>query len=242
MSRFIELLDRVREHSPRPAGFAAKTRNFDDFALIAQALPEELVKDPLLADIEVDAFLLQLGSVDHPTLAEAAKALGNHIWGVHLPLFTLEQTRFLVDIGCDFVIFDAAGTEAALLTLPDLGIVITVDHRSDEGIVRALSELAINGLLFRPAIHESPLSFHTLANIQRVCGSIDRPLLLQLPEGACDTDLEVLRSVEATGLIVDVPPAKRAASVRRCIEDLPPRSESRMVQRAMQFSVGDSEL
>ena len=97
-----------------------------------------------------------------------------------------------------------------MLTLPDLGIVITVDHRSDEGMIRSLGELAINGLLFRPPIRESPLSFHTLANIQRVCGVIDRPLLLELPEGICGTDLEVLRSVETTGLIVEVPASRPA--------------------------------
>ena len=242
MSRFIELLDRVREHTPRPAGFAASGRSLDEFALIAQAPPEALAGDPRLADIDADAFLLRLGSVDHPDLPAAAKALGDRIWGVRLPLFTLEQTRALVEIGCDYVIFDAAGTEAALLTLPDLGIVITVDHRSDEGIIRALSELAVNGLLFRPAIRESPLSFHTLASIQRVCGVIDRPLLLEMPEGVCGTDLEVLRSVETTGLIVEVPPAARAAAVRRCMAELPPRSESRMVRRAMPFSIGDDGL
>ena len=242
MSRFIELLDRVREHTPRPAGFAASARSVGEFALIAQAPPEALADDPRLADTDADAFLLRLGSVDHPDLPAAAKALGDRIWGVRLPLFTLEQTRALVEIGCDYVIFDAAGTEAALLTLPDLGIVITVDHRSDEGIIRALAELAVNGLLFRPPIRESPLSFHTLANIQRVCGVIDRPMLLELPEGVCGTDLEVLRSVETTGLIVDVPPADRPAAVRRCMAELPPRSESRMVRRAMPFSVGDDGL
>ena len=184
MSRFIELLDRVREHTPRPAGFAASARSAGEFALIAQVSPDALAHDPRLADIDADALLLRLGSVDHPDLPAAAKALGDRIWGVRLPLFTLEQTRALVEIGCDYVIFDAAGTEAALLTLQDLGIVITVDHRSDEGIIRALAELAVNGLLFRPPIRESPLSFHTLANIQRVCGVIDRPMLLELPEGS----------------------------------------------------------
>lgn len=242
MSRFIELLDRVREHTPRPAGFAASGRSVDEFALIAQAAPAALADDPRLAAIDADAFLLRLASVDDPALPDAVEALSGRIWGIRLPLFTLEQTRSLVGIGCDYVIFDAAGTEAALLTLPDLGIVITVDHRSDEGMIRSLGELAINGLLFRPAIRESPLSFNTLANIQRVCGVIDRPLLLELPEGICGTDLEVLRSVETTGLIVEVPPADRPASVRRCMGELPPRSESRMVRRAMQFSVGDDGL
>lgn len=242
MSRFIELLDRVREHTPRPAGFAASGRSLDEFALIAQTVPAALADDPRLAHSDADAFLLRLGSVDDPALPEAAKALAARIWGVRLPLFTLEHTKALIDIGCDYVVFDSAGTEAALLTLPDLGIVITVDHRSDEGIIRSLGELAINGLLFRPAIRESPLSFHTLATIQRVCGVIDRPLLLELPEGLCGTDLEVLRSVETTGLIVEVPPADRPDALRRCMSELPPRSESRMVRRAMQFSVGDDGL
>ena len=242
MSRFIELLDRVREHTPRPAGFATSGRNLDEFALIAQASPQALADDAALAGACADAFLLRIGSVDHPALRDAAAALSGRIWGVRLPLFTLEQTKALITLGCDYVIFDAAGTEAALLTLPDLGIIITVDHRSDEGMIRSLGELAINGLLFRPAIRESPLSFHTLSNIQRVCGVVDRPLLLELPDGVCGTDLEVLRSVETTGVIVDVPPADRPTEVRRCMAELPLRSESRMVRRAMPFSVGDEHL
>lgn len=239
MSHLIELLDRVREHTPRPAGFGGGGRSLDDFALIAQTGPQALADDQALAAACADAFLLRIGSVDHPALHDAAAALKDRIWGVRLPLLTLEQTTTLVELGCDYVIFDAAGTEAALLTMRDLGIFITVDHRSDEGMIRALGELAINGLLFQPAIHESPLSFHTLANIQRVCGVVDRPLLIELPDGVCGSDLEVLRSVETTGVIVDVPPADRPAEVRRCMVELPPRSESRMVRRALPFSVGD---
>lgn len=239
MSRLIKLLDQVREHSPRPAGFAAGRTDSDEFALIAQAAPQALADDPELAHAEADAFLLRPDRVDHPALPAAAAALDGRIWGVRLPMFTLEPTKALVGIGCDYVTFDAAGTDAALLTLADLGIVVSVHHRADEGMVRALGELAINGLLFRPAIRETPLSFHTLANIQRVCGVVDRPLLLETPEGVCGADLEVLRSVETTGLIVDVPPAGRPAAVRRCMRELPPRSENRMVRRAMPFHVGD---
>ena len=239
MSRLIELLDRVREHSPRPAGFAAGSRGCDEFALIAQAAPQALVDDPALAQVDADAFLLRPDGVDHPDLTAAAKALGDRIWGVRLPMFTLEPTKALVEIGCDYVMFDAAGTDAALLTLSDLGIVVSVHHRADEGMVRALGEMAINGLLYRPAIREAPLSFQTLANIQRVCGVVDRPLLLETPEGVCGAEMEVLRSVEATGLIVDVPPAGRPAAVRRCMRELPPRSESRMMRRAMPFTIGD---
>ena len=239
MSRLIELLDRVREHTPRPAGFAASGRDRDEFALIAQATPQALADDPELAGVDADAFLLRPGRADHPALPDAAKVLGDRIWGIRLPMFTLELTKALVEIGCDYVILDADGTDAALLTLPDLGIVVTVDHRSDEGMIRAFAELAINGMLFRPAIREKPLSFNQLAAVQRVCGVIDRPLLLETPDGVCGADLEVLRSVETTGLIVDVPPAGRPAAVRRCMGELPPRSESRMVRRAMPFSIDD---
>lgn len=239
MSRFIELLDRVREQTPRPAGFGSSGRNLGEFALIAQAVPQALSDDPMLADTAADAFLLRLSNVDHPALAAAVNTLSGRIWGVRLPMFTLEQAKELIALGCDYIVFDAAGTEAALLTLKDLGIFITVDHRSDEGMIRTLAELSINGLLFRPAIRESPLSFHTLANIQRVCGVIDRPLLLELPEGMCATDLEALRSVETTGVIIDVPPASRPVEMRRRMAMLPPRSESRMVRRAMPFTFDD---
>lgn len=237
MSRLIELLDRVREHTPRLAGFAAGGRNCDEFALIAQAAPQALADDPGLADVDADAFLLRPGRASHPALPDAAKILGDRIWGIRLPLFTLELTRSLIEIGCDYVLLDADGTDAALLTLPDLGILVPVDLRSDEGAIRAFAELGINGLLFRPEVREKPLSINLLITIQRVCGIIDRPLLLETPDGICGADLEVLRSVETTGLIVDVPPAGRLTALRRCMGDLPPRSESRMVRRAMPFSV-----
>ena len=49
-------------------GFAASGRSLDEFALIAQAPPEALAGDSRLADIDADAFLLRIGSVDHPDL------------------------------------------------------------------------------------------------------------------------------------------------------------------------------
>ncbi len=242
MSRLIELLDRIREHTPRPAGFRSSDKNHGEFGLIAQLTPEALTDDPKLVNSGADAFLLQIGSLDHPDLPASADTLKGEIWGVRLPLFTLAETKELIRLGCDYVIFDAAGTEAGLLTLQDLGIVITVDHRSDEGMIRTLGELSINGLLFRPAIQESPLSFHTLANIQRVCGVIDRPLLIELPEGIGAADLEVLRSVETTGLINNVPPASQPAKIQNLMTRLPPRSEGRMIRRAVPFSFSDEFL
>ena len=231
MSRFIEILEKSGEPAPSRLGFApAVSRDAapPQIALVARVLAEDLAKDPGLA--EADAAALLVGA-EYPIPEAAVQALEDRLWGVRLSpspsTLTVEQAQALAKQGCDFVIFESMDTEAAVLNDEDMGKIVVLTAETDEETVRALAGLSVDAVLFGPGIRGEPLTVSDLVAVQKVRQNVGRLFLVETPDGLQQADVEAMRNLGVDGLIVNVPPLKRASEVKKAIASLPKRQAQR---------------
>ena len=242
MSKFIDLLTKAGQQSPAPMGFSPASTRAEaapEIVLVARVLPGPLAKVPELVDSDADVYSLGADLADEKGTDGAAKALKDRVWGVRSPEeLRRSDGQKLAKKGCDFVVFGSWDTEATLLNEEDLGVVVTVRVTTtekegrfyavppmDEESVHALSELA-HGLLLSPAIRDLPLSVETAVDIQRILSVVDKPLIVEAPEGIGPGDLGLLRNMGVAGLYVDLDrpeDLKRIAEVKKAIDALPRR-------------------
>ena len=242
MSKFIDLLTKAGQQSPAPMGFGPASRRVEsapEIVLVARVLPGPLAKIPELVDSDADVYSLGTDLGDKKGTDGAAKALKDRVWGVRGPEeLRLSEARNLAKKGCDFVVFESWDTEAALLNEEDLGVIATVRVTTnekegrfyavppmDEESVHSLAALT-HGLILSPALRDLPLSVDTALDIQRILSVVDKPLIVEAPEGIGSGDIELLRNMGVAGLYVDLDgpdELERIAEVKKAIEALPRR-------------------
>lgn len=242
MSKFIDALTKAGQKSPAPMGFgpaSGRDEGNPQIVLAARLLVGKVAKSPRLTEARADAFLLAGNPTD-----PVAKALKDRVWGVRAERWSADEGRGLIDGGCDFVVFESMDTEAGLLNEEDLGVVITVNPEMGEEAVRALSELPVDGILFSPALRELPLTVGTAAEIQKVLGLVDKPLIVEAPEGIGSGDIELLRNLGVAGLFVDLDDMDhmdRVAGIKADIQRLPKPKAGRRERNALVPSTAGQE-
>lgn len=235
MSKFIELMEKAGRQTNSPMGFAQAKDQSDvapQLVLVAGVLPEDLQKRPGLAETNADAFLVG-GLLEDSKLDSSTKSLSGRLWGARLPQFSASDVKGLMKMGCDYIVLESMDTEAAVLNEEDLGTVVALGGDLGDETIRSICELPVDAVLFSPAQRTQPMTIGHLASIQRVRGLTDKPLLVEAPLGLGQPDLEALRNLGISALIVDVPPANKITKVKAAIEGLPqpmPRRQSRDAQ------------
>ena len=223
MSNFTDMLERVGQQAQRPIGFAPASDAHgatSQIVLVARVLPEDLAKEPGLAEASADAFLVEL---DWAALDAVAEGLKDRLWGARVAEVSAAQVKQLIEKGCDFIVFESTETEAAVLNEEDLGTIVTLGSDLGEELVRSTCELPVDGALFGAAQRTLPLTVGSLVAIQRVRGLTDKPFVVEAPSGLGLGDLEALRNIGIAGVIVDIPPVDKIGELRGLIEKLPRR-------------------
>ncbi len=230
MSKFIDMLEKVGQLAPTPMGFGAAARRNNaapQIALVGQVQPQGVQG---VSGAQVDAFLVSLDSWDEASLDQVRDALGERLWGVRVNGLSKEQAAMLKEKGCDFIVFDAEGTAAAVLNDEEMGKVLAIGEGLDEDTARAIQDMPIDAVLFTPGKEIVPLTVQKLIDIQLVRCLVDKAFLMATPAALAPDDLEGLRNAGITGLLVDVPSAGAVAGLKQAIDGLPrrrPRPASR---------------
>ena len=123
MSKFTEMLGRAGRQEAEPLGFgrtAKKPDRMPDILLVGRIHPGDLPRlDAGKSSIEV--FLLETDSLSQKLLNSASKSLDGTVWGLRMRALKGADVEGLKRAGCDFVVFEAAETEAAVLNDEDMG-------------------------------------------------------------------------------------------------------------------------
>ena len=247
MSKFVELLNKVGLQSHTPMGFGEDATSgrqpTPEIVLVARILPSSVVKIPNLADSEADAYSLGADLMDKKAIDSTAKALKDQVWGMRdFGQLSLASGQELAKKGCDFVVLTSWDTEACLLNEEDLGLIGTVRVTTtekegryygvpamEEHAIHALSALT-HGLVLMPALRDLPLSVETAVDIQRILSVVDKPFIVEAPEGIGSGDIELLRNMGVAGIFVDLDgpeDLERISEVKKAIDALPRRRERR---------------
>ena len=224
MSKFVDALSKTGEDSVAPLGFGPASGSGKSSAamvLAGQVTPRQLVDKPALGDSKVDALLVSLGAWDEAALDSIEGRLNERLWGVWLEAVGSEQVKLLREKGCDFVVFDATETEASVLEEEDIGKIMAVASDLDEDVARAINELPIDVVMLASDPDLLPLTVSKLIGIEQVRGMVDKPFVMAVPDGLAAKDLEILRNVGISGLVVATSSLKEIRRTKEAIEGLP---------------------
>lgn len=227
MSKFIDKLEKVGLQLPTPLGFGTASKREEQppaIMLVGQVTPDELAKTPELADAKVDAFLVSIGSWDEKVFDSIKDALGDRIWGVRVGGgINEEQAGLSKDKGCDYIVFDADNTPAAVLNDEDLGKLISVNQGLDEDVAHAMQGLSIDGAMYSPEGDVLPLTVQRLIEIQQIHGLTGDPFVMSAPSELGASELEAFRNAGITGLLVELSALDAVAKTKEAISNLPRR-------------------
>ena len=237
MSKLIDSLENVGQYAPSSIGFGAISRgdrSVPEIVLIGQVGGNQVINDRSLLEAQVDGVLVVLESWTKRSLDRIRSALKGTTWGARADSINESQAKDLKDRGCDFIVFKADDTAAAVLNDDELGKIMAIDSKLDEGEARAIQGLSIDGVLLEPGDDLMPLTVRKLVNIQQSRGRIDKPFLVGTSSELGAADLEVFRNAGIQGVVVDLGSPDAIARTRDAIAGLPSRrSRSRSSDAAV---------
>ena len=228
MSKLTDLLDKTQTASPG-IGFAASRQSaaIPSIALIGRVTAAELAEDTSLADTPADALLVTLDASDSAAVGRVSDALGDRLWGARVGSASADDAVALRQAGCDFIVFDAEGTSAAVLNDDDLGKVIAVgfdEPEFDEEEAKAIRTLDIDCALLTPPDGLMPLTVQKLLSIQKMRSTVRKRTVLNVPADTGKSELETLRNAGVAAVAVALADAGgETQRIRDDIANLPRR-------------------
>ena len=222
MSKLTDLLDKTQTTSPG-IGFAASRQSaaIPSIALIGRVTAAELREDTSLADSPADALLITLDASDGGAVGRVSDALGDRLWGARVGSASSDDIGRLKEAGCDFIVFDAEGTSAAVLNDGDLGKVIAVafdEPEFDEEEAKAIRTLDIDCALLTPPDGLMPLTVQKLLSIQKMRSTVRKRTVLNVPADTGKSELETLRNAGVAAIAVSL--AEAGDETRRIKDDI----------------------
>ena len=242
MSKLTDLLDKTQTASPG-IGFAASRQAaaIPSIALIGRVTAAELADDTSLSDSPADALLVTLDASDGAAVGRVGDALKDKLWGARVGSASADDAGALREAGCDFIVFDAEGTSAAVLNDDDLGKVIAVgfdDPEFDEEEAKAIRTLDIDCALLTPPDGLMPLTVQKLLGIQKMRSTVRKRTMLNVPADTGKSELETLRNAGVAALAVSL--ADAGGEIQRIKDDIAglPRRRTQGSRGASSPSVG----
>lgn len=237
MSKLTDLLDKTQTSSPG-IGFAASRQAAasPDIALIGRVTAAELSEDTALADAPADALLVTLDASDGAAVKRVSDALDGKLWGARVGSASADDAHALKDAGCDFIVFDAEDTAAAVLNDDALGKVIAVnfdDPDFDEDAAKTIRTLDIDCALLTPPDGTLPLTVQKLLSVQAMRAVVRVRPILNAPAELGKPELETLRNAGIAAIAVSLADAgDDLPRVKDAIAALPRRRPQRAGGRA----------
>lgn len=222
MSKLTDLLDKTQTASPG-IGFAASRQStaIPSIALIGRVTAAELAEDNSLADSPADALLVTLDASDSAAVGRVSNTLGERLWGARVGSASSDDIGVLKEAGCDFIVFDAEGTSAAVLNDGDLGKVIAVgfdEPEFDEEEAKAIRTLDIDCALLIPPDGLMPLTIQKLLGIQKMRSTVRKRTVLNVPADTGKSELETLRNTGVAAIAVTL--AGTGGEMQRIKDDI----------------------
>ena len=203
MSNLIDMLEKAGDSTPGPMGFgpASGQRKSATQMVLVVRVSSDLLSNPQGTEkLESDAILIDTTIEEVKKITENSGAQSH---GIHCTEVTASDASALVDSCCDFVVFESLQSEASVTNIDDIGIVVVISTDMDKETIRSLGMFPIDAALLRPPLVDLPLKFADAARIQKLTRLVDKPVLVETPDGIDEHSIEVLRNIGVQGLIID---------------------------------------
>ena len=230
MSRFLDRMERISSGAGAPMGFGAAPREkLPGLALVGQVSgADHAAAIPLVAQLRPDAVLF-CGLIGSPDMKELGQALASVPWGARLASLNEEEARTYREGGCDLLAFPLLGTSVAAVSNEDLGRILCVDPPLEEGDLRAIDSLPIDGLLLSAKSVSGSWTLRDLATVAAISRRSNKFVLVEATQPPSPPELEALRNAGVRGLVVDLSSSspEALAQLKTALLEMPRRRPSR---------------
>ena len=229
MSKFADRLRNLSKSSIAQIGFRpsmAETKG-PTMLLIVELPGAQAKEGKILADAKADAGLILGQGPGTKVLSEMVEAAGDIPVGVSVKGADEQQIEEFAKAGCDFVVFDI-GMRAGALRKEDIGKFLTIERSLDQGLVRAVNRLEVDGVFITGEDRDSFLAVERLLVCRRFVDLLEKPVIVTLPSEVTKADLTGLWEVGVDGVVAPSGySAETLTELGRMLSALPRRSRGR---------------
>lgn len=228
MSKLVERLERMSEGGGQALGFGAAVNRVKTLPmlLIATLSEGDARAAAAAAAAGVDAIIIS--GVSPQKMDQVADKLKKDMadipWGVSLDSVTRDGMERLANIGCDFVVFSAAGSQASALNVEGIGKVLKIAPSLEDNLLRGVHRLPVDAVLLNDSgASEATLTVEQLMECERLAAGSGKHLIAAMPSGLID-DMESLwvLGVQAVAVALGADDPEKALSLaREAMEKLP---------------------
>jgi hypothetical protein len=229
MSKFVDKLHSLSKSSTTPIGFHPSISELKSPAmlLIAGLSGTQVKEAKILADVNADAGLILSEGPSAKVVKQMVEAVGNVPLGVFVKGTSEEEINELANLGCDFVVFDIKAA-AAVLCKKEVGKFLMIEPSLDQGLVRAINSLEVDGVFISSRGGDSFVAVEHLLVCQRFVELLEKPVMLALPSLVTKADLTSLWQAGVDGVVApSTESVEILAELKKMIDDLPRRARGR---------------
>jgi len=222
MSKFVDKLQELSKSSTSPIGFHADVSQIRSPAmLLIVGLSGAPVKEAkIVTDVNADAGFILSEGTSAQVVRQLIEAAGNVPVGVFVKGMNEKETTELASLGCDFVVFDIKGA-AGVLSKKEAGRFLMIEPSLDQGLVRAINSLEVDGV-FVNGSGDAFVAVEHLLVCRRFVELLDKPIVMMLPSLATKEELTGLWQVGVDGVVAPSGQSAEAlAELKKMIGDLP---------------------
>ena len=238
MSKLIDLISKLGQQSAQPIGFGALTGRVEaapTMALIGSTSASRVVDDlAAVGRANVDAVVFDSDDTDlHIEIRRRGEGgtFSDLIWGVFCRYMDNKGLEEIVTAGCDFLLSDLEGTPSAVVSHPDVALILGIEEPLDRRTTSALRSLGVAGSWNLADLGWTG-TLEDLIEYRKIGESTGGVMLIDGYAGMSVSMLTSLRDAGVDGIITSLRDHDRARELAQSIRELPPRrrTESRRRQ------------
>ena len=222
MSKFVDKLQSLSKSSASAIGFHPSAESKGSVLLLVAGLSGKKGEEAkLVADVNADAALIFNESSSIKTVGQMVKAAGDVPLGVFVRDVSEEKLKELMGSGCDFVVFDIK-VAAAVLHKEGVGKILMIEPSLDQGFVRAINSLDVDGVLVSDEGEGAFVAVEHLLVCRRFVELLEKPVMITLPSLVTSAELGNLWQAGVDAVVVSPTQAGKALlELKKMIEGLP---------------------
>jgi hypothetical protein len=220
MSKLVDKLQSLSKSSTTPIGFHPSVSELKSPAmlLIAGLSGTQVKEAKIVAD--ANAGLISGEGPNARIVKQMVEAMGDIPLGVFVKGMNEEKINEITSLGCDFVVFDIKAA-AAVLHKEEIGKFLMIEPSLDQGFVRAINSLEVDGVFISRG-GDSFVAVEHLLVCRRFVELLEKPVIMTLPSSVTKAELISLWQAGVDGIVAPpTQPVEALAELKKMIGDLP---------------------
>jgi hypothetical protein len=223
MSQFVDKLQSLSKSSTTPIGFHPSVSELKSPAmlLIAGLSGTQVKEAKIVADANADAGLILSEVPNAKVVKQMIETVGDVPLGVFVKGMSEEKINEVASLGCDFVVFDIR-IPATVLHKEGVGKILVIEPSLDQGFVRAINSLEVDGVFISGRGGESFVAVEHLLVCRRFVELLEKPVMITLPSLVTKADLTSLWQAGVDGVVAPSTHSVEAlAELKKMIGNVP---------------------